>query len=143
MNMVMQKQLKIEKAHCTKTSIAIFDNDAKACYDQMIVPLTSTFSQNAGISKETVGTLINTLDKAHYHVRTNAGTSDDLYCSTIAQKIQGSCTGQGNTRSGPLWELFFTVINISHILYTRGIQYDTTRPHQINYINHRIHRRIY
>jgi hypothetical protein len=113
MDMVLQKQLKIEYAHYTKTPIATFDNDAMACYDRMIVPLTSILSQTAGIPPQAVGTLVYTLENAKYHIRTYEGTSDNYYCSTTDQPIQG--TGQGNTSSGPLWELFFTIINNTYI----------------------------
>ena len=67
----------------TKTDAASFDNDAKACYDRIVMLFGSLCSRRMGMPKQACKLLTKTLQAAHYHVMTPQGLSDSSYGNTL------------------------------------------------------------
>jgi ribonuclease HI len=104
----MLKGLAYEIARTTRSNIATLDNDAKACYDRIIMSLAALRAQQLGLHKETINTLINFLQQAEYHITTGHGTSVDSYSNKDNIKLHGP--GQGS-RAGPaIWLIISTAL---------------------------------
>jgi hypothetical protein len=54
----------------SRTNGASFDNDAKSCYDRIVMLLASLASQRGGMTKEACNIFLATLDEMKYHVKT-------------------------------------------------------------------------
>ncbi len=61
----------------TKTNGGTFDNDAKACYDRIIMALASLVCRRLGLPKEAVQFMANLLQTARYRLKTRLGVSDE------------------------------------------------------------------
>jgi ribonuclease HI len=104
----MLKELTYEVATTTRQNIATFDNDAKACYDRIIMSLAAIRAKQLGLHQETINTLINFLKIAEYHVTTGHGTSSEYYSDSKDMTLHGP--GQGS-RAGPaIWLIISTAL---------------------------------
>lgn len=57
-------------ARLTKTNLTSFDNDAKSCYDRIVMLLASLRSQRLGLDSKACELFLRVLTKATYHVKT-------------------------------------------------------------------------
>jgi hypothetical protein len=101
------QQLLLQKHHVysiwrmTKSTGASFDNDAKSCFDRIVMPLVSLISQNMGMPKRACELFLMTLRNMKYFIKTSAGVLDCLYSTTDKRTIHGP--GQGGRRSPTIW----------------------------------------
>jgi hypothetical protein len=108
-DMLLLKELKFAYSQITKTELATFDNDAKACYDRITVLLASLICRNKGVPRQVCELFSQTLIKMFYYIQTGLGKSVDFYRSVKSAQLQG--TGQGHAGSGPIWTMHFSIIN--------------------------------
>jgi hypothetical protein len=102
------KKLTYDYAHSTRTNLATFDNDAKACYDRIIMPLAALRAQQMGLSQETTNTLIYFLQLAKYYVTTGHGTSTAFYTNRADHQLHGP--GQGSRAAPAIWLIVSTLL---------------------------------
>ena len=87
----------------TKTNCASFDNDAKSCYDRIVMLFASLCSQRLGLDPKACELFLRVLNKAKYHVKTKLGVSTDYYNTTSDATIHGP--GQGGRSSPCIWTI--------------------------------------
>jgi hypothetical protein len=90
---VLLKHFTYEMIQLSKTDGATFDNDAKACFDRVIPALTNLRSRQLGVSAAACHTHAELLQKATNAVKTQAGISEQTYCSSEEEPLYGE--GQG------------------------------------------------
>jgi exonuclease III len=78
-----------------------FDLDATSCYDRILMNVASISSRRMGMNQSTVLVNAQTLEQAHYHLKTNLGVSEGFYTHSNTQPIHG--TGQGSGNSPTVW----------------------------------------
>ena len=79
------------------------DNNATACYNQIICTIVSICGQNYGIHKDVIFLHATMLEKAKYKLKISTKISEILYKHCFQLPIHG--TGQGLT-SGALYQVF-------------------------------------
>ena len=128
---VLKKVLSMDMIQVTKVTGAIFDCDAKGCYDRIITALQTIFSRRLGIPKRTAQFFAVLWGICEHHVRTKNGVSQGCYVGTIGAMLYG--IGQGNEADPAFWlshliVMFFVLDKITH-----GIQFKSPRDD----INHK------
>ena len=98
---VLNKVLYYNICHQTVTPAAFMEDDARACYDRIITPLSSVECTKWGLPLEIANFTTNFIQSQKFHIRTTHGTSEDSYEYDEENPIQGS--GQGISWSGPRW----------------------------------------
>lgn len=106
-DVVLLKHFTYLFSHLTKTTLGTFDNDAKSCYDRIIVSLAMLISRIMGMSRNATETHAEFLRQAEYHLKTKLGVSDECYSNLMAI-IYG--TGQGSRASPAFWTIISSVI---------------------------------
>ena len=86
-----------------KTDFASFDNDAKSCYDHIVMLFASLSSQQLGVYPKACELFLKVLEKAKYHVKTQLGVSNDFYQTNDHRTIHGP--GQGGKSSPSIWTI--------------------------------------
>lgn len=87
----------------TKTNCTSFDNDAKLCYDHIVMLFASLCSQRLGLDKHACELFLKVLDKAKYHVKTQLGISEEFYKTNDTRNIHEP--GQGGRSSPSIWTI--------------------------------------
>ena len=110
---MLEKVLSLDIMRIHKISGAIFDCDAKSCYDRIIAALQSITCRRLGIPRTTSMFFARFWSVCRHYVRTRHGTSSDFFVSTATQTLYG--IGQGNG-AGPVFWLsnlivMFTILN--------------------------------
>jgi hypothetical protein len=77
------------------------DNDAKSCYDRIIVNLAMLVSKYFGMSNISCKTQAKILKRMQYRLQTALGDSKHSYAHSETKKLHG--TGQGSCASPCLW----------------------------------------
>ena len=77
------------------------DNDAKACYNQIIMSLATMISGSHGVPRNTRKLQANAIRAMHFHIKTALGVSTDLYTNSTTTPLHGS--GQGSGSASTLW----------------------------------------
>jgi hypothetical protein len=83
-----------------RTDAIVFDNDARACYDQIIPSLAAMMSRRAGMTWNGAHVMIRLLLKMEHHVRTAYGVASVTF-SNMNKLLLGIMQGAGH--SGTLW----------------------------------------
>ena len=96
-----------------------FDNDAKACYDRIVMPLALLASQHLGMPTEVCQWYQQLLSKAKYHIQLPDDISTEFYTSTTAQPLHGP--GQGSRAAPSLWVLVSSIIMNCMSLKSGGV----------------------
>jgi hypothetical protein len=107
-DVVVAKQMKYLFSILTKTGVATMDNDAKSCYDRIIVNLAMIISQYYGLSSQTTALQAKTLKRMKFRLRTALGDSKQSYSHSQETPIHG--TGQGSCASPALWLLISSIL---------------------------------
>ena len=76
------------------------DNDAKACYDRIVMLLATIISGHFGIPTEARDLQARAIRWMQFHVKTALGISMELYEDDETSPLHGS--GQGSGSSAPL-----------------------------------------
>jgi ribonuclease HI len=98
---LVQKQTIYSILRMARYNGATFDNDAKSCYDRIVMLVASLASQRAGMTKAACELFLSTLDKVQYHIKTNLGISEESYSTTEDRTVHGP--GQGGRGSPGIW----------------------------------------
>ena len=105
---VLIKLLTYEISRLTRTDLITFDNDAKACYDRMVMAFCLLRCQQLGLPMNACVALGAFLDRAIYHLRTSMGVSEEHYQSTKSQPLHGP--GQGAKNAPSFWTIVSSCI---------------------------------
>ena len=100
-DIVLLKQLIYEICRLTKTNMASFDNDAKVCFDRIVMPYALHKCQQLGMPTEPCKMLEKYLDNVKYHIKTKLGVSDDAFTSTDDKPLHGP--GQASAAGPSVW----------------------------------------
>lgn len=106
--LLIQKHLVYSVWRLAKINGTSFDNDAKSCFDRIVMPLASIASQQVGMTKRACNLFLNTLQQMQYHIKTTAGTSEASYSTTENYTIHGP--GQGGRGSPSVWLVVSSLI---------------------------------
>jgi hypothetical protein len=85
----------------SKSNGTTFDNDAKSCYDRIVLLFASLASQRIGMPAKACELLLSTLSQVKYRTRTIHRVSDSTYHTTRNHTIHGP--GQGGRASPAIW----------------------------------------
>ena len=107
-HIALQKEMKYQYARLRKTTFATMDNDAKACYDRIIMLLATITSGHFGIPKQARDLQARTIRKMQFHIKTALGISNEYYTDTTTTPLHGS--GQGSGSSAPIWLFISSII---------------------------------
>ena len=92
----------------TKTNLLSFDNDAKACYDRIVLLFGMLCSRQLGMPSKVCNFFVHAYEKLNYHIQTAYGLSQQYYKHTPNTPIHGP--GQGNHSSPSLWVLISSLL---------------------------------
>ena len=100
---VFLKLLSYEICRLTRTSFASFDNDAKSCYDRIIISMAMYLCQQLGMPLAPCLMVALCLQNARYYIKTKFGISTAYYSSCSDFPTHGP--GQGSRMAPLLWLL--------------------------------------
>ena len=84
------------------------DNNAKACYDRIVMLLATIISGHFGIPKGARDLQARTIKRMQFHVKTALGISMEYYQDDKTSLLHGS--GHGSGSSAPLWLFISSII---------------------------------
>jgi hypothetical protein len=128
----LYKTMSYEISRLTRTPLGTLDNDAKACYDRIVMSLALMICQKHGVPQSACMMVAMALITASYSIKTGFGVSEGTYSSTESQPTHGP--GQGSRLASALWMIvscicFSAMFNLCH-----GASFCDPR-------NHLVHRR--
>jgi hypothetical protein len=131
-HIVLQKDLKYHYARLRKHNFATMDNDAKACYDRIIMLLATIISGHFGIPRQARDLQARAIRKMKFRIRTALGISTTHYKDTAETPLHGS--GQGSGSSSTLW-MFISQFHNNGLFRRRSIRNanDKRRANRTNY----------
>jgi Reverse transcriptase (RNA-dependent DNA polymerase) len=97
------KHMILAIARLSSTNMASFDNDAKSCFDRIVMLLASLIAQRYGMNQKAMELFLKTLASVKYHVKTKTGISESYYTTTEKHTIHGP--GQGGRGSPAIWAI--------------------------------------
>ena len=83
------------------TPSAFMDDDARACYDRIVLPLSAVEGRRWGMSFSEATYTTKLIESQHFHIRTSTGVSPTFYKHSHETPTQGA--GQGLGWAGPKW----------------------------------------
>jgi hypothetical protein len=98
---LLHKILTYEIARLTRTPLATFDNDAKSCYDRIVMSFALMLCQKHGVPQSMCMMAAMSLLAAEYSIKTKYGVSTGTYSSTDDHPTHGP--GQGSRMAPALW----------------------------------------
>ncbi len=84
------------------------DNDAKACYDRIIMLLATIVSGHFGVPKQARDLQARAIRQTQFHIKTALGISEEYYMDSPQSPLHGS--GQGSGSSAPIWLFISSII---------------------------------
>ena len=132
---VLNKVLYYDITRQLRTPSAFMDDDARACYDRIINPLSAVEGRKWGLPYSESILTTSIIEKQNFHIRTANGITSSHYYFDSDNPIQGA--GQGLGWSGPKWTN--TSDTCSQILNNHcvGMKFeDPMRSIQVNKIAH-------
>ena len=118
---IVEKIISLDLMRVLKLSGAIFDCDAKGCYDRIIPALQSIFSRRLGIPIRTAMFFATLWNGCKHFVRTRFGVSADFYAGTFEAALFG--IGQGNGAGPAFWLSHLIVMFCVLDTLTHGMQF--------------------
>ena len=73
------KELTGDTARLTNTPLATFDNDAKACYDRIIMKVALILARRLGLPPKTAEWMARTTAAMRNHIKTAYGISQETF----------------------------------------------------------------
>jgi hypothetical protein len=107
-DVLLLKHLTYSILRLSKRNGTTFDNDAKSCYDRIVMLLASLASQRLGMPAKACKTFLTLLSQVQYKTRTSHGISDSTYGTTLEHTIHGP--GQGGRASPAIWTVISSLI---------------------------------
>ena len=105
----------------TQTNGMSFDNDAKACYERIVMNLAFLISQQLGMPKYVCEWFNNVLQQAHYHIQLPDSTSTTYYSNTTNSPLHGP--GQGSRAAPSMWVIISSLIMECMQQKSNGVQF--------------------
>ena len=99
----LNKRLTIDIARQTKTPAVYIANDAKSCYDRILLMVAYLTMRHMGIPKLTAISSIETLVKMSRTVKTVYGESNESYATNVIRDEILHGIGQGNGYGPTIW----------------------------------------
>ena len=118
------KRLAFEYSIVTRNPMLLMDNDATACYDCIITPISSICCQQLGMTTLAEDAHNDILLKLKYHIKTAYSISPDFYQGTHDNPLQGQGQGSGNApscwnaTSAPMWHALRKLSNLQYTTMT-------------------------
>ena len=106
-----------------------FDNNATACYDQILCAIASLCNWKFGIHKDIVFVHDKTLEEVDFKLKISTKISATSYKHCIKFPIHG--TGQGSTNSPTIWCFVSSVLFKCHNEKAHGILLKSPEGHMI------------
>jgi hypothetical protein len=97
-----------------------FDNDAKACYDRIILNMTSICAQRLGMKPTNAKLHALILKGAKYKLKTTLDTSETFYECTEEEPMYG--LGQGSTAAAFAWAVI-SAVALKIMMLLNGIRF--------------------
>jgi hypothetical protein len=88
--------------------MATMDNDAKACYDRIIMSLATIASGYYGLPRNTRKLQAKAIRAMQFHIKTALGVSREYYQDSPATPFHGS--GQGSGSASTLWLFISSIV---------------------------------
>ena len=107
-DVVLTKTMTYDLQELTKTNGGTFDNDAKACYDRIVVNLAMLCARQLGPPEHACKVTGSMLEKARYKIKTDLGISDEEYTRTEENMLHGVL--QGGKASSFIWVIVSCLI---------------------------------
>jgi hypothetical protein len=107
-DVLLFKHLVYSILRLSKSNGSTFDNDAKSCYDRIVMLGASLMAQRIGMDTKIVELFIKMLDEVKYHAKTIYGVSKLSYQSSEQYGIHGP--GQGGRASPSVWTVISCLI---------------------------------
>jgi hypothetical protein len=104
----VHKTMSYELSRMTRTPLGTLDNDAKACYDRIVMNLALMLCQKHGVPQSACLMVALALVTASYSIKTGFGVSEGTYSSTDAQPTHGP--GQGSRLASALWMIISCIL---------------------------------
>ena len=95
------EDLRLDYSLLARTPFVNLDNDATACFDIIILPVSSLIARAHGIHKNVVFVHATTLQEAKFKLKLGKHVSDEFYTHCIILPIHGS--GQWRSNSPTIW----------------------------------------
>jgi hypothetical protein len=92
----------------SRSNGSTFDNDAKSCYDRIVMLGASLMAQRIGMDTEVLELFLKMLEEVKYHAKTIYGVSKLSYQSSDTYGIHGP--GQGGRASPSVWTVISCLI---------------------------------
>jgi hypothetical protein len=115
---VLIDKLQAEISHVSRNSHVKFANDASSCYDRIIPGLANLASRKYGMNRKVCMVQGDTLQQAHYNLKTLLGLSEETYSHCKFHPVYG--TGQGSISSPGIWLVISSTLFDCHDQLTRG-----------------------
>jgi hypothetical protein len=100
--------MKYMYAQLRKHIMATMDNDAKACYNRVIMLLATIVSGYYGLPRNTRKLQAKAIQAMQFHIKTALGISREYYQDTLTTPLHGS--GQGSGAASTLWLFISSII---------------------------------
>jgi hypothetical protein len=127
----IHKILSYEISRTTHTPLGTLDNDAKACYDQIVMLFALILCQKHGVPLSACKLSANALLSAKYAIKTGFGISEGTYSSTIEQPTHGPV--QGSRQASALWMIVSCLLFSAMYEHCHGVSFCDP----VNELNHR------
>jgi hypothetical protein len=95
------EMLQTEYSSLTRLSHLKFSNDAAACFNRIVLALSSIISRSYSIPNEVTRIQADMLENAVYHIKTLLGISSRYYSHSDDSRVDGM--GQGSAASDIAW----------------------------------------
>lgn len=118
------KELHYDLSHLRLQDYTSMENDAKSCYDRMVVSLIMLTSRSFGISKGMCQAVGKTFQITRHYLSTRNGISEQSFGYSQEEPIFGSW--QDATKSVVDWALMSSIIQKIHQALVEGASFKST-----------------
>lgn len=115
------EELRLDYSLLTRSPFINFDNDATACFDRILLPISSLVARSNGIHKNVVFVHATTLQEAKFKLKLGKHVSDAFYKHCITFPIHGS--GQGSSNSPTIWCFVSSTLFKCHDRHAHGMNF--------------------
>jgi hypothetical protein len=118
---LIHKVLSYEISRSTRTPLGTLDNDAKACYDRIVMLFALILCQKHGVPLSACKLSAHALLAAKYSIKTGFGVSNETYSSTSEQPTHGP--GQGSRQASALWMVVSCLLFSAMYEHCHGVSF--------------------
>jgi len=119
----MEKTMSLDMIRVTKRNAAIFDCDAKGCYDRIVAALQTVANRRLGVKRKIAIFFARFWRSCEHHVKTRHGISKEYYVSTFAEILYG--IGQGNGAGPAFWLATLIIMFVVLDQLSDGMTFDS------------------